>query len=116
MSLALIAVMPAICEELLFRGWLLSALAGPEAEAGPGWLRGVSTGGLRGRAVAAVVVQAACFAAFHLLPERMPQTFVLGLVLGMLTLATRSLLPAIIGHFAHNAMPLVLLWLWGELP
>jgi sodium transport system permease protein len=107
-SLVLIAVMPAICEELLFRGWLLAALAGPEGEAG--------TGGLRGRAVAAVVVQAACFAAFHLLPERMPQTFVLGLVLGVLTLATRSLLPAVVGHFAHNAMPLVLLWLWGELP
>jgi len=105
MSLVLIAVMPAICEELLFRGWLLSALAGPVGDRRAG-----------GRAAAAVVVQAACFAAFHLLPERMPQTFVLGLVLGMLTLATRSLLPAVVGHFAHNAMPLVLLRLWGELP
>jgi len=105
MSLLLIAAMPAICEELLFRGWLLSALAGPEGEGRAG-----------GRAIAAVVVQAACFAAFHLLPERMPQTFVLGLVLGMLTLTTRSLLPAVVGHFAHNAMPLVMLWLWGELP
>ena len=95
-----IVVMPAVCEEMLFRGWLLSALAG----AAPS----------RGRAVAAVGVQAACFAAFHLLPERMPQTFVLGLVAGGLTLATRSLLPAVVCHLAHNATPLVLLALAGR--
>jgi sodium transport system permease protein len=117
MSLLLIAVMPAICEEFLFRGWLLSALAGPAATGSAGGWRGVFTaGGAANRAVAAVVVQAACFAAFHLLPERMPQTFVLGLVLGVFTLATRSILPAVVGHLAHNAMPLVMLRLWGELP
>jgi sodium transport system permease protein len=90
-----IAVVPAICEELLFRGWLLAALAGATPT--------------RGRAAAALGVQAACFAAFHLLPERMPQTFLLGLVAGGLTLATRSLLPAVACHLAHNATPLVLL-------
>ena len=91
----LLAVMPAVCEELLFRGWLLSAFAGERPAAK--------------RAAAAVVVQAAAFAAFHLLPERMPQTFVLGLVLGWLTLATRSILPAMIAHAAHNATPVVLI-------
>jgi len=94
-----IAVVPAICEELLFRGWLLAALAGATPT--------------RGRAAAALGVQAACFAAFHLLPERMPQTFLLGLVAGGLTLATRSLLPAVVCHLAHNATPLVLLALSG---
>jgi len=95
LALIVIAVVPAVCEELLFRGWLLSALAG----AAPS----------RGRAAAALGVQAACFAAFHLLPERMPQTFLLGLVAGGLTLATRSILPAVACHLAHNATPLVLL-------
>ncbi|MGI9177273.1 MAG: CPBP family glutamic-type intramembrane protease, partial [Pirellulales bacterium] len=90
----LLAVMPAVCEELLFRGWVLSALAGERPS--------------RQRAVAAVVVQAAAFAAFHLLPERMPQTFAMGLVLGWMTLATRSLLPAVIAHAAHNATPVIL--------
>ncbi|MCX7432699.1 MAG: transporter substrate-binding domain-containing protein [Planctomycetia bacterium] len=101
LSWALIAVLPAIGEELLFRGWVQSALVGA-------WPS-------RGRLVAGVVAQAACFAVFHLLPERMPQTFALGLVAGVLTVATRSLLPAIACHAAHNSMPLWMLWLAGGL-
>jgi sodium transport system permease protein len=90
----ILAVMPAVCEELLFRGWVLSAFAGRSP--GPR------------RAAIAVVVQAAAFAAFHLLPERMPQTFALGLALGALVLATGSILPAIAAHVAHNATPVLL--------
>ena len=101
LSWALIALLPAIGEELLFRGWVQSALVGA-------WPS-------RGRLVAGVVMQAACFAVFHLLPERMPQTFALGLVTGVLTVATRSLLPAIACHAAHNSMPLGMLWLAGGL-
>ena len=101
LSWVLIAVVPAIGEELLFRGWVQSALVGA-------WPS-------RGRMVAGVVMQAACFAVFHLLPERMPQTFALGLVAGVLTVATRSLLPAIACHVAHNSMPLAMLWLAGGL-
>jgi polar amino acid transport system substrate-binding protein len=99
LSWALIALVPAVCEETLFRGWVQSAVVG-------GWPS-------RGRAVAGLVVQAACFAVFHLLPERMPQSFALGLTAGAIVLATRSLLPAIVCHAAHNSMPLVLLWLGG---
>ena len=101
LSWILIALLPAIGEELLFRGWVQSSLVGA-------WPS-------RGRAVIGVVAQAACFAIFHLLPERMPQTFALGLVAGAITLATRSILPAIACHAAHNSMPLVLLWLAGGL-
>jgi polar amino acid transport system substrate-binding protein len=101
LSWSLIALLPAIGEELLFRGWVQSALVGA-------WPS-------RGRMVAGVVAQAACFAIFHLLPERMPQTFALGLVTGLLTLATGSILPAIACHAAHNSMPLAMLWLAGGL-
>lgn len=86
-----VVVLPALGEEIFFRGWLLSACAGERPA--------------RGRVVLAVAVQAAAFAAFHLLPERLPQTFALGLVLGWLTLRTRSILPAIMAHAAHNAVP-----------
>jgi hypothetical protein len=55
-----------------------------------------------------VLLQAVVFAGFHLLPERMPQTFILGLILGWLTLKTGSLLPAVLAHLAHNSVPLVL--------
>ena len=101
LSWSLIALLPAIGEELLFRGWVQSAFIGS-------WPS-------RWRVVAGVLAQAACFAVFHLLPERMPQTFALGIVTGGLTLATRSLLPAIACHAAHNSMPLVMLWLAGGL-
>jgi len=90
-----IVILPAIAEELFFRGWVLAAFTGNRPA--------------QGRAVVAVLLQAAAFAAFHLLPERMPQTFLLGLVLGWMTLATGSILPAILAHAAHNAVPLVLL-------
>ncbi len=92
----LMAVLPACLEELLFRGWVLSAFTGEQPS--------------RKRMVIAVVIQAACFAVFHLLPERMPQTFLLGLVLGGIVLVTGSILPAIICHIANNSMPLVLLY------
>ena len=85
---ALIALVPAVCEETLFRGWVQSALVG-------GWPS-------RGRVLAGLLAQAACFAVFHLLPERMPQSFALGLVAGAIALATRSLLPAIVCHAAHK--------------
>ena len=101
LSWLLIALLPAIGEELLFRGWVQSAFIGS-------WPS-------RWRTVVGVLAQAACFAVFHLLPERMPQTFALGMVTGGLTLATRSLLPAIACHAAHNSMPLVMLWLAGGL-
>jgi len=98
----LVAAVPAVCEELLFRGWVLSGLRGRRNSTRRVW--------------AAVGVQAAAFAVFHLLPERMPQTFVLGLVLGGLVVVTHSLLPAIACHLAHNSMPLVVLWLAGDVP
>jgi sodium transport system permease protein len=94
-SWALMAALPAVCEELLFRGWVLSGFAGRHGS----WQR----------LAAAVVAQAALFAIFHLLPERMPQTFILGLILGWMTLATGSLLPAVVCHLAHNSMPLAVL-------
>jgi sodium transport system permease protein len=95
-SWLLIAVLPAVCEELLFRGWTLAAFAGRRRTAG--------------RVVLAVVAQAFLFAVAHVLPERMPQTFVLGAVLGWVTITTGSLLPAVIGHLVHNSMPLVVLF------
>jgi len=86
-----LAVIPAVCEELVFRGWMLSALQGQQPSAG--------------RQFAAVVAQAALFAVVHLLPERLPTTFAMGLVLGWMAVHTGSLLPGILCHAVHNAVP-----------
>ena len=96
LSWLLIAVLPAVCEELLFRGWTLAAFAGSQRTAG--------------RVAMAVLAQAFLFAVAHVLPERMPQTFALGAVLGWVTITTGSLLPAIVGHLVHNSMPLAVLF------
>ena len=98
-SWTLMALLPPVAEELLFRGWLLSALSGERPT--------------RGRLAAALLLQAALFAAAHILPERMPATFSLGLVAGCLRVATGSLLPSIVLHSVHNTMPLLLLALAG---
>jgi len=96
----LMALLPAVAEEMLYRGWTLAALTGERPS--------------RARRTAAVVAQAALFAVAHLLPERMPATFALGLATGAVRVASGSLLPAIVLHAVHNAMPLALVALAGR--
>ncbi len=98
-SAGLMALLPAVAEELLYRGWTLAAFAGESPS--------------RPRAAAAVVAQAVLFAVAHLLPERFPATLALGLAAGIVRIATGSILPAIVLHAVHNAMPLVLVALAG---
>jgi sodium transport system permease protein len=85
-SIAVIALLPAVCEELVMRGVLLPSLAAV-APATP-----------------AVVLTAAAFALMHLDPIRLLFTFVLGLVLGFLRLRTGSLLPPVVVHLTLNAL------------
>jgi len=82
----LLALIPSVCEELLFRGFVLSALG-----------RSASRG-------TAIVVSAAIFGIFHFYVFRFPVTAGLGLVLGYLCWQSRSILPAILAHFLHNAL------------
>lgn len=89
MALVFIAVIPAICEEVTFRGVLA---------------RGLAT---RLRPWAAIGLQAAVFSAYHLSLAQLIPTFVLGLVLGALTLRARSTVPAIVGHLVNNTMALL---------
>lgn len=79
------AVVPGFCEELYYRGMLFNI-----AEAPPSWL--------------IVVLSAAGFALWHIgTPIYLAHTFVFGLMLGALTVATRRLAPAIIAHTGANA-------------
>jgi sodium transport system permease protein len=86
---ALIAVLPALCEELVFRGFLLSGFAGAEPT--------------RRSRTAALLVSSALFALFHVYPEKWANTFAVGAVLGWLALRTGSLLPGLVAHAVHNA-------------
>ncbi len=96
-ALGLIALLPAICEELLFRGFILS--------------------GLRRDATAwsAVVVSALLFGVTHLDPARLGAVMALGALLALLALKSRSIVPAMLCHFTHNGLALVIVSRVGEL-
>ena len=84
-----VAVTPAVCEEVLFRGALLRGLAS------------------RLHPLAALGIASAMFSVYHWKPVQMLPTFTLGLVLGVLALRAGSILPSVIAHLLNNAMAIV---------
>ena len=82
-----LALAPAFCEELLFRGALLSAI--------------------RSRPLA-ILVAAVAFGAFHASPYKFAPAALLGLLLGVVRLRAGSLWAAVAFHAANNTLVLVL--------
>lgn len=84
----LVSVMPAVFEELAFRGVIATSLAAvlTPLEA---WL-----------------IQAALFSVMHLMPIVFPSHFAMGLLLGWVRLRTASLYPGMLLHGLWNALVL----------
>jgi len=82
-SLIVLAMLPAIGEELLFRG--------------------VFTRSLARMPMLAIAGSAILFSAYHLQPAQMLGTFPLGLALGLLAVRSGSIVPGMIAHFLNNA-------------
>jgi sodium transport system permease protein len=80
------ALVPALCEEHAFRGFVLKGLHQ----------------GFRPRN--AVLLSSFFFALFHLNAFLFVPTFLLGVVLGLLTVRSRSLFPAIFFHLLYNSV------------
>lgn len=102
LDLLCFAAVPALCEEVLFRGALLPLLP-PAFE--PLWR------GRRAPRFAAALPVLACallFGVFHLSLSKLFPTAVLGLGFGWAALASRSLWAAIAMHFTNNALVVVL--------
>ena len=87
--LLVLGVLPALCEEIVFRGVLVQALA------------------TRLVPVAAVAVGAVLFAGYHMSLAQLIPTFTLGLVCGTIALRARSVYPTMIAHFLNNAFALL---------
>ena len=83
-GLAAIVLAPALCEELFFRGFVLTGLC---AHYGPRWALGGS---------------ALLFAASHFNPWQFLPLFLFGLFLGALVYWTHSIYPAILAHALNN--------------
>jgi len=92
LGLALLAgaIAPAICEEIAFRGFILT-----------GWQKSY-------RNWAAIVVSAFAFGIIHMIPQQVFNAILLGLVIGLLAVRSGSLLPGVLFHFLFNATQVVL--------
>lgn len=87
----LIGLAPAVCEEVLFRGFLQPRLTRLL------WF----WPGL------GVVLASLAFAAFHVDPVHVVAVFPLGLWLGFLSYRSGSIFPAVIGHFVNNVLSVI---------
>jgi len=87
--LLVLALTPAICEELAFRGFILSGLR----HIGHKWV--------------AILVASVFFGAAHGVIQQSLTACVVGLLLGYLAVQTGSLWPCILFHFVHNSLMLL---------
>jgi len=90
LMLFLTAVLPAVFEEFSHRGVLLSGLEN------------------RGSEMSAVILSALMFGLMHGNPAQIVYAFFGGLVFGVVAVKTDSILPAMCGHFANNAVSVIL--------
>jgi sodium transport system permease protein len=93
LALLYFTLVPAVCEELAFRGFILSGLE-------------------RGhRTRTAILLSAFLFGFMHVLLSLFQQLFnatLLGLVLGLLAVRSRSIVPGIVFHALNNALAVVM--------
>ena len=84
-----LAVVPAVCEELFFRGFALNGLRGGLGK------------------VAAVLVVAVAFGVYHHSAHRLFVTTALGVLLGLLVIRHGSVWPAMLAHLMHNGLSII---------
>ncbi len=84
--LLVMALTPAICEELAFRGFILSGLR----HLGHKWR--------------AIVLSSVMFGFTHLILQQSIQTSIIGVLVGYLVVQTGSIFPAMLFHFGNNAL------------
>ncbi len=87
---AVLALTPAFCEELAFRGFMLSGLR----HLGHKWQ--------------AILISSIFFGIVHGMLQQSIVACILGMVIGYLSVQTGSLLPAMVYHFTNNSLPLLL--------
>lgn len=87
--LLLVGIVPAICEEVFFRGFVLSGLS---SRLRPSW---------------SIAFTAVLFAAMHVDFLGLPTYLILGLWFGLLAIMSNSLVWPIVAHLLHNGLEVV---------
>ncbi len=80
------AVAPAICEEIAFRGFILSGFR------------------KNGRDTTAIFFSAILFGIMHMIPQQAFNAALLGLVIGLLAVRSGSIVPCMLFHFVNNSL------------
>lgn len=84
--LATFALTPAICEELAFRGFILTGLS----RSGRTWI--------------AVGLSSITFGIIHMIPQQVFNATLIGMVIGLLAVRSNSLWPGVLFHFCFNSL------------
>jgi sodium transport system permease protein len=92
--LGVMALAPAVCEELAFRGFIFTGLL----TKGKPWL--------------AVIVSSLFFGAAHPIMQQSIMAFLVGMLVGFIAVHTKNILPCIAFHFVYNSMT----FLTGHVP
>lgn len=95
--LLIVAATPAICEELAFRGFILTGLSQLKNK------------------YAAIAISAILFGVAHGILQQSIMATITGFVIGYVAYQSRSLFPAILYHFVHNGL-FVLVGHWSAHP
>ena len=102
LQLFLVAVLPAVCEEFLHRGILLQGIKHMSFKK-------------------AIVISSLLFALLHFNVQQVFYAFVIGLILGFVSVVAKNIYPAMIIHFVNNAISTYLDfasnrgWVFGDL-
>ena len=94
LSMLIVALLPSLLEETVFRGVMLEGM------------RGMGT-------AAAVLLSGALFSLFHQNPAQTPYQFVCGAVYALVAIRSGALLPTVILHFLNNAFILTFSFVAG---
>ena len=92
------AAAPAICEELAFRGFLLSGLK------------------RRGKVGVAIALSSLAFGIIHMIPQQVFNAALLGVVLGAICVRSRSIFPGMVFHFLYNTLAVLHGRVGGQVP
>ncbi|MCL2623559.1 MAG: CPBP family glutamic-type intramembrane protease, partial [Planctomycetaceae bacterium] len=86
----LVAVLPGFCEEIAFRGYILTGLD------------------TKGHRLRAIILTAIFFGVTHAILQQSLVAFASGIVLGWLAIQTRSIWPCVVFHITNNSVAVML--------